>query len=64
MPIKVGDSVNGKHAALSGTPKWREQARVMAIAEGYAMVQFKGCAPFIESLKDLERWNKPTENAS
>lgn len=33
---------------LSETP-----ARIMAIAEGYAMLRFKNCVPFAKALKDL-----------
>lgn len=29
-------------------------ARVMAVAEGYAMLRYPHCAPFIASVKDLE----------
>jgi len=29
--------------------------RIMALAEGYAMVRYKGCAPFIASVKELTR---------
>lgn len=30
--------------------------RIMAIAEGYVMLRRKGCAPFIESKKDIINW--------
>lgn len=29
--------------------------RVMALAEGYAMVRYKGCAPFVVPVKELTR---------
>lgn len=29
--------------------------RVMALAEGYAMVRYKGCSPFIAAVKELTR---------
>lgn len=32
----------------------QEAVRVMARAEGYAMVRRKGCAPFVVSEKELE----------
>lgn len=31
-------------------------ARIMAIAEGYVMLRRPRCVPFIESVKDLEKW--------
>mgnify|MGYP000535323914 CR=1 FL=1 len=31
----------------------KEPVRVMARAEGYAMVRFKGCMPFVVSEKEL-----------
>lgn len=59
MAIKVGDMVDGQSSlgSYKGDAKWPQQARVIAIAEGYAMVRFKGCMPFIVPTKDLERWN-------
>ena len=33
-------------------------AKVMAIADGYAMLRFKGCIPFVKSVNDLESWKK------
>ena len=30
-----------------------EKVRVMSVAEGYAMVRFTGCAPFVTSTKNL-----------
>lgn len=49
VSIKAGDrcTVN-RHA--NGNP-----VRVMAVAEGYAMVRYPGCSPFIEPVKDLRR---------
>ena len=32
-----------------------QEARVMAAAEGYAMMRFKGCSPFVEYVKDLPK---------
>ena len=31
-----------------------EEVRIMAEAEGYAMVRRKGCVPFVVQLKELE----------
>ena len=36
--------------------KRRYDVRIMVIAEGYAMIRCKGCAPFVESVKNLEKW--------
>jgi hypothetical protein len=30
-------------------------ARVMAVAEGYAMLRYKGAAPFLASVSDLHK---------
>lgn len=64
MPIKVGDKVNVMREVWDGIA-WTDepsdqQARIMSIAEGYAMLRFKGCMPFFVTVKDLERWNTPT----
>jgi hypothetical protein len=64
MPIKVGDKFDGHFETCSGKLAWPQQARVMAIAEGYAMLRFKGRMPFIEAIKDLERWNPQNEETS
>jgi hypothetical protein len=67
MPIKVGDNVHLMRAVFDIlATAWKEeprdkQARVMAIAEGYAMVRFPRCMPFVESVKNLERWNPEQE---
>lgn len=29
--------------------------RIMAIEEGYVMARFKGCMPFVQSVKDFEK---------
>lgn len=34
-------------------------ARIMAIAEGYAMLRYPRCMPFVYSLKDLKEIPKP-----
>ena len=52
VTIKHGQAVNGKLAYVRAPQK----ARVMGICEGYAMLRFKGCAPFIRSVKELEKW--------
>lgn len=57
MPIKVGDKVKVQCNSNAGFREIPGDSRVMAIAEGYAMVRFPRCMPFIESVKDLERWN-------
>ena len=38
-------------------------AKVMAVADGYAMLRRPGCIPFVESVKTLEKWktNPPKE---
>jgi len=42
-----------------------QEARVMVVAEGYAMLRFKGCCPFVESVKDLPKTFYPVgANAS
>jgi len=34
---------------------WKgDQARIMAIAEGYIMARKKGCYPFLEPIKEVE----------
>lgn len=46
----VSDVKRGQH--------WRDRNghyRVMAVAEGYAMIRRKGCAPFVRSAKEIER---------
>jgi len=39
--------------------RWRREddrvARVMAVADGYAMVRFLACMPFVEAVKAIER---------
>ena len=40
----------------------RRKVRVMAVAEGYAMVRRPGCAPYVANMKDLtivsrEEWD-------
>lgn len=42
-PLRVGQVVRDEHGP----------ARVMAIAEGYAMLRRKGCLPFVAALKDV-----------
>ena len=42
---------NGKFVSNKAAP---ELVRIMAIAEGYAMVRFPCCIPFIVSEKDLQ----------
>ena len=37
------------------TVKDEFEVRVMAIAEGYAMVRRKGCMPFVCRIKDLKQ---------
>lgn len=32
------------------------EARVMAVADGYAMVRHKGCMPFAVAVKDMASW--------
>jgi hypothetical protein len=45
----IGDSVEvGRHS--HGLP-----GRVMALAEGYAMVRYRGCAPFVVPVQELTR---------
>jgi hypothetical protein len=34
------------------------EATVMGIIDGYAMLRRKGCYPFLESVKQLEKWAK------
>lgn len=29
--------------------------RIMAICEGYVLARFKGCTPFVQSVKDFEK---------
>lgn len=40
---------------------WKDagEVRIMAVAEGYAMVRRKGCMPFAVSLKDLDPTKEP-----
>lgn len=47
--MKAGDIV------ICKLMRWDEpgEVRIMALAEGYAMVRRKGCMPFIVSEKDL-----------
>lgn len=35
---------------------YKREAKVMAIADGYVMLRHPRCMPYIESLKDLEKW--------
>jgi len=52
MDIKVGDKVTIKsHAGYSTAP----DARVMAIAEGYAMVRYPRAMPCVYRLKELSK---------
>lgn len=46
------DSFNGKWIYKT----MRREARIMAIVEGYAMLRAKGAMPYIESVKDLQKW--------
>lgn len=39
------------------------EVRVMAIAEGYAMIRHKGCMPFVVSEKELSQPEKPNGKA-
>lgn len=63
--FKRGDIVIVQH--LTGV-KGRQEiweaspAKIMVIADGYAMVRHKGAAPFVVSLRDLEKWNTPHDN--
>jgi hypothetical protein len=45
--IQVGDWVTVEHHGHS------KVARVMALAEGYAMLCYPRCAPFLEQVEDL-----------
>ena len=38
------------------TPKSILTVRVMAVAQGYAMVRFKGCIPHVVYIKDMADW--------
>jgi hypothetical protein len=61
MKIKVGDMVRVRRTALVQDElveqEAKERARVMAIAEGCAMVRYKRCMPFVLYMKDLQLWN-------
>lgn len=46
MNIERGDEI---------TWKGYERVKVMAVADGYAMLRRPSCMPFIKSLKDLEK---------
>jgi hypothetical protein len=35
---------------------WEAEWRVMAVAEGYAMGRFKGAAPSIARIQEMEDW--------
>lgn len=52
-PIKRGDLVHRRDGLLIGLP-----ARVMAVADNYAMCRYPGCVPFVEFTKDLIRVEK------
>lgn len=51
-PRELPDSFSGG--------KWHYKCQgyvtVMGVIGNYAMVRFKGCLPFVESVKDLEKW--------
>ena len=38
-----------------------QEARVMTVAEGYAMMRFKGCSPFVEYVKNLPKTFYPVD---
>jgi hypothetical protein len=54
--FKSGDIVQIRRGAWFSESGCFE-AKVMAIADGYAMLRRKGCSPFVESITDLEKWN-------
>ncbi len=45
----AGDRVTVRHHSHG------MQGRIMAVAEGYAMVRYKNASPFIAAVKDLTR---------
>lgn len=45
--LKLGSTVHQK------AERW--DVRVMAVAEGYAMVRRKGCMPFVATFRELEQ---------
>lgn len=59
--MKRGDlySIYRISAIREGVTVYRrstEKAKVMGVIDGWAMLRFKGCVPFIESAEDLEKW--------
>lgn len=52
-PINPGDScIVNRHAATEDVAR---VARVMAVAEGYAMVRYPRAVPFVVALKELSK---------
>ena len=52
-PVKVGDKFRLDQHNHGMT------ARVMAVAEGYAMVRYPRCTPFIVPVKELDLYAQP-----
>ncbi len=57
--MKCGPAIHNYKTTVVVDGKWSEEierrvVRVMAIAEGYAMVRQKGCIPYVAPLKELE----------
>jgi len=57
--LKIGDVVHTKHPKIFKLTKWTyeyKSAKVVGIWRGYAILRRdKGCAPFLESIKSLEK---------
>lgn len=63
IDLKTKDKITYDRPYPSGfkNGKWhyntiRCEARVMAAVEGYAMLRKKGGMPYVESIKDLQKW--------
>lgn len=66
--MKRGDMVKVYREWGFHNKRWHYRwffAKVMVVSDGYAMMRRKGCMPFVESVKDLEKWAKsPPENST
>jgi len=58
--MKLGKAIHNKPMIRALDGKWdhhidSREVRIMAIAEGFAMVRRKGCMPYVCAVKELEQ---------
>jgi hypothetical protein len=58
--FKRGDIVMVSRLSTLSTGLIRFAAEVLTISDGHAMLRRKGYSPFLESVRDLEKWNPKT----